>query len=88
MKKINYALRASNYSYSGMFRQREQFMLGKSNNNMLLQAVSFQTVKFIQKIFRTFQYYISGKILKSGERYCSQENMLDKIILSAIKSIN
>ena len=68
MKKINYALRASNYS--GMHRQREQFMLGKSNNNMLLQAVSFQTVKFVQKILKIFQYYISGKILKSGSRYC------------------
>ena len=38
----------------------KQFVLGNLNNNMLLQAVSFQTVKFIQKIFITFQYMVNS----------------------------
>ena len=46
----------------------KQFVLGNLNNNMLLQAVSFQTVKFIQKIFITFQYLVNS-LSNTEEQY-------------------
>ena len=54
----------------------KQFVLGNLNNNMLLQAVSFQTVKFIQKIFITFQYMVNS--VSNIEIEISKEENLQK----------
>ena len=55
----------------------KQFVLGNLNNNMLLQAVSFQTVKFIQKIFITFQYLVNS-VSNIEEQYTLKEENLQK----------